>query len=80
MDDTLNSEFFNTLDRVTTSTTSFSGMLEYFQAQKPEQWKPFVESLMKISKRDYSNVGVLGLMLEEMIDDYASYMASATET
>ena len=37
-----------------------------------------VETLMEISKRNYSssNVGTLGLKLEEMIDDYAKYMDS----
>lgn len=78
MNDPLNTEFFNTLERVNTNPSSFSGMLEYFQVKKPEQWMSVVKLLMEISKRNYSssNVGNLGLKLEEMIDDYAKYMDS----
>jgi hypothetical protein len=76
MNDPLDTEFFNAIERVSTSPSSFSGMLEYFQVQKPEQWMSLVESLMEISKREYSNVSALGFKLEEMIDDYAAYMDS----
>lgn len=79
MNDPLDTEFFNTLKRVGTDPSSFSGMLEYFQVKKPEQWISVVESLMEISNRKYSNVASLGFKLEEMIDDYAIYMSSEPE-
>lgn len=81
MDDPLNTDFFNALERVGTDPASFSGMLSYFMVNKPEQWMSLVESLMEISKRKYSksSVGILGSKLEEMIDDYALYMDSEPE-
>ena len=78
MNDPFDTEFFNALERVSTNPHSFSGMLEYFLVNKPGQWISLVETLMEISKRNYSssNVGTLGLKLEEMINDYAKYMDS----
>ncbi|MEQ1484394.1 hypothetical protein [Methyloglobulus sp.] len=72
-------EFFNTLERVSKYPASFSGMLEHFMIHKPEQWMEVVSSLMELSKRNYSNVQVLGEKLECMIDDYAEFMDSEPE-
>lgn len=79
MDDPFEGELFNTLDRLSKSPESFSGMLEYFQRNKPDQWLDLVRTLMQISKRDYSKAAALGNKLEYMIDDYAEFMNSEPE-
>lgn len=76
MEDPFENEYFSALDRVSKNPESFSGMLEYFQRHKPEQWLDLVRSLMEISKREYSSAQALGNKLEYMIDDYAEYMQS----
>lgn len=79
MSDPFDTEFFNAIDRLSTNPASFSGMLEYFRANRPDQWLSVVGLLMEISKRDFTNVRLLGLKLEEMVDDYAKYMDSEPE-
>jgi hypothetical protein len=56
-----------------------SGMLEYFQRNRPDQWLDIVKSLMEISKRNYSHAQSLGAKLEYMIDDNAEFMGSEPE-
>jgi hypothetical protein len=76
MNEPFESEFFNTLDRVTKDPVSFNGMLEYSMKHKPKEWIEIVRLLMELSERNYSNASTLGAKLEYMIDDYASYMDS----
>ncbi len=79
MDDPFEGELFSTLDRLSKSPESFSGMLEYFQRNKPDKWLDVVRILMQFSKRDYSKSKELGNKLESMIDVYAEFMNSEPE-
>lgn len=79
MENPFEGEFFSALDRVSKNPESFTGMLEYFQRNKPDQWLDLVKSLMEISKRNYPHAPVLGNKLEYMIDDYAEFMGSEPE-